>query len=272
VAARVSQEPPVPTVQELTDFAVHAVELAGVEILKYFRSSPLIHNKAHGGFDPVTAADRGAEEIIRREIQRVFPDHGICGEEGGRQTGSDAYTWYIDPIDGTRAFILGQLHWGTLLGCHDGEQALVGVMHQPYVAETYIGSPHGAQLRREGSLQGLRTHQRTQLDQAIICATDPGMLHDAQLDRAFRRLAQRCRAVRWGGDCYTPCLLAAGHIDLVVESGLKAWDIQPLLPIVRAAGGIVTDWSGGRADCSENVVFAANAALHAQAIAALSGD
>jgi myo-inositol-1(or 4)-monophosphatase len=260
-----------PSVQELTDFAVHAVTLAGVEILKYFRSAPAIHNKAPGGFDPVTAADRGAEDIIRREIGRVFPTHGICGEEGGSVTGTDAYTWYIDPIDGTRAFILGQLHWGALLGCAAEGQALIGVMHQPYVGETYIGSPHGAQLRRFGSAHDLHTHQRTQLDQAILCATDPTMFHDPELARAFQRLAQRCRAVRWGGDCYTPCLLAAGHIDLVVESGLKAWDIQPLLPIVTAAGGIVTDWSGGRADGSESAVFAANAALHAQAIAALSG-
>lgn len=261
-----------PALQELTAFAVHTVQLAGTAILEHFRHSPAIHNKAQAGFDPVTAADRGAEEIIRREIQRAFPDHGICGEEGGKLAGTSPYTWYIDPIDGTRAFILGQLHWGTLLGCHDGERALLGVMHQPYVGETYVGSSLGAQLRRAGTVHTLRTHQRTHLDQAILCATDPTQFEEPQLDRAFRRLAQRCRAVRWGGDCYTPCLLAAGHIDLVVESKLKPWDIQPLLPIVTAAGGIVTDWSGGPAGSSESVVFAANAALHAQAIAALNAD
>ena len=258
------------SVPELIDFAVHAVQLAGVEILKYFRSTPNVHNKAQIGFDPVTAADQSAEEIIRREIQRVFPDHSICGEEGGKASGKSAYTWYIDPIDGTRAFILGQLHWGTLLGCHDGERSLIGVMHQPYVAETFIGSPLGAQLRRGNSVQSLQTRSHSALDQAIVCATDPTMFHTPPLDRAFKRLAQRCLAVRWGGDCYTPCLLAAGQIDLVVESGLKPWDIQPLLPIVRAAGGIVTDWSGGPADESERVVFAATAELHAQAIAALA--
>jgi len=260
-----------PSIHELTDFAVHAVQLAGTEILEYFRSSPPVHNKAHTGFDPVTAADRAAEDIIRSEIQRVFPDHGICGEEGGQTSGSSRHTWYIDPIDGTRAFILGQLHWGTLLGCHDGERALLGVMHQPYVGEIYVGSSLGAQLRRGASVQGLRTSVRTQLDQAIVCATDPTMFVDAESNQAFQRLARRCRAVRWGGDCYTPCLLAAGHIDLVVESSLKAWDIVPLLPIVTAAGGVVTDWSGGPAEHSDRAVFAANAELHAQAIAALCG-
>jgi histidinol phosphatase-like enzyme (inositol monophosphatase family) len=258
------------SVLELTDFAVHAVQLAGVEILKYFRSTPSVYNKAQTGFDPVTAADRSAEEIIRSEIRRVFPDHSICGEEGGEVAGSSSYTWYIDPIDGTRAFILGQLHWGTLLGCHDGERSLIGVMHQPYVGETFIGSPLGAQLWRGNSVQTLQAHSRTQLDQAIVCATDPTMFYTPPLEQAFARLARRCRAVRWGGDCYTPCLLAAGHIDLVVESGLKSWDIQPLLPIITAAGGIATDWSGGPADQSERVVFAANTSLHAQAIAALA--
>jgi histidinol phosphatase-like enzyme (inositol monophosphatase family) len=261
-----------PSISDLTDFAVHAVQLAGAEILKYFRSAPVIHNKADAGrFDPVTIADRLGEELIRREIQRAFPEHGICGEEGGTSVGSSSYTWYIDPIDGTRAFILGQLHWGTLLGCNDGVRPLIGVMHQPYVGETFVGSPSGARLSRGGVVQQLRTHQRTQLEHAFLCATDPTMFADAQLQQAFANLAARCRAVRWGGDCYTPCLLAAGHADLVVEAGLKPWDIQPLIPIIEAAGGIVTDWSGGSAVHSDQALIAANASLHAQALAALRG-
>jgi histidinol phosphatase-like enzyme (inositol monophosphatase family) len=260
-----------PSVQELTDFAVHAVQLAGAAILEHFRSAPAVHNKAPAGFDPVTVADRAAEDIIRNEIRRVFPDHGICGEEAGKTPGTSVHTWYIDPIDGTRAFILGQLHWGTLLGCLDGERALVGVMHQPYVGEIYVGSALGAQLRHGSGIQALHTNAHTQLAQAVVCATDPTMFSDPQSHAAFQRLARRCRSVRWGGDCYTPCLLAAGHIDLVVEAGLKAWDIVPLLPIVTAAGGIATDWSGAPAEHSDRAVFAANRALHAQALAALAG-
>lgn len=259
-----------PSIQELTEFAVHAAQLAGVEILKYFRSDPAIHNKAGGGlFDPVTVADRAAEEVIRREISRVFPDHRICGEEGGNATGTSAYTWYIDPIDGTRAFILGHLHWGTLLGCNDGSRPLVGVMHQPYVGEMFVGSPLGAHLQRGGSALTLRAHQRSQLDQAFVCATDPSMFTAPRMQQAFQRLATRARAVRWGGDCYTYCLVAAGHADIVIENGLKAWDIQPLIPIITAAGGMVTDWSGGPAEHSDQVLVAANVSLHQAALTAL---
>jgi myo-inositol-1(or 4)-monophosphatase len=260
-----------PSIQELTEFAVHAVHLAGIEILKYFRCDPEVQNKASGrAFDPVTAADRAAEEVIRREIHRAFPEHGICGEEGGSQPAQGAHTWYIDPIDGTRAFILGQLHWGTLLGCSDGRRPLVGVMRQPYVDETFVGSPLGARLLRGGVVQTLRAHGRTQLEQACICATHPSMFDPAPLQQAFQRLSARARAVRWGGDCYTPCMVAAGHADLVVEAGLKPWDIQPLIPILQAAGAVVTDWSGGPAEHSDKVVIACNAQLHQQALAALN--
>jgi myo-inositol-1(or 4)-monophosphatase len=260
-----------PSILQLTEFAIHAVQLAGAEILKYFRCDPAIHNKADGGhFDPVTVADRVAEEVIRHEIERVFPGHAMCGEEGGGEAVRGSYTWYIDPIDGTRAFILGHLHWGTLLGCNDGSQPLVGVMHQPYVGETFIGSPLGAQLQRFGVTQPLRAHRRTQLDQACVCATDPSMFATASLQQAFQRVTLRARAVRWGGDCYTPCMVAAGHADLVIEAGLKPWDIQPLIPILQAAGAVVSDWSGGPADDSDKAVIAANPQLHRQVIEALN--
>jgi len=143
-------------------------------------------------------------------------------------------------------------------------------MHQPYVGETFIGSPLGAQLQRGGATQVLRAHQRSQLDQAFLCATDPSMFATESLQRAFQRLTARVRAVRWGGDCYTPCMIAAGHADLVVEAGLKPWDIQPLIPVLQAAGAVVSDWSGGPADYSDKVVIAANPQLHQQALAALN--
>src|ERR1044071_8686457 len=182
-----------PSVAELTDLAVHAVQLAGAEILKYFRSELAVDNKAAAGeFDPVTAADRAAETVIRRELARVFPDHQICGEEEGGAAGAPGKpTWYIDPIDGTRAFILGHLHWGTLLGYHDGSRPLVGVMHQPYVGETFIGSPLGAQLRRGNQIRQLHAHRRTQLDRAVVCATHPSMFEPDSLQRAFQRLSAK---------------------------------------------------------------------------------
>jgi histidinol phosphatase-like enzyme (inositol monophosphatase family) len=260
-----------PTLAEYVDFAIHAVHVAGDAILPYFRASPDIENKGLlGAFDPVTAGDRAGEDAIRREIKRAFPDHGMLGEERGEERGTSPYTWSIDPIDGTRAFILGQLHWGTLLALHDGTRPIVGVMRQPYVDETFVGSALGACLHRGDSQQPLRTHTRTALDRAIVCATDPTMFHTEAMRAAFDRVAAKARSVRWGGDCYTPCLVAGGHADIVIEATLKPWDVQPLVPIIEAAGGVITDWSGGPADRADRVVIAANAELHAAVLAALA--
>src|SRR5690606_12090345 len=260
-------------VQELIDFAVHLADLASAQILPRFRAPLGVDNKAGAGsFDPVTAADRDAEAAIRREIHRVYPDHGILGEEHGFEQGASRYTWVIDPIDGTRAFILGQLHWGTLIAVSDGERPIVGLMHQPYTGETFLGSELGAELRRGGQTRALSARGASRIEDAVLCATDPAMFVDPQERRAFGRVAAQARAVRYGGDCYTPCMVAAGCADLVIESGLGPWDVQPLTPIVQAAGGVITDWSGGRADRATRMVVAANRRLHATALELLKGD
>lgn len=258
---------------EWIEFAVHAAKLAGKSILPHFRASLQIDNKASsGGFDPVTQADREAEWVIRREIARAYPDHAIHGEEHGSKSGASSYAWYIDPIDGTRAFMLGHLHWGTLLALNDGRRPIVGVMHQPYTDETFVGSEHGTELRRGASVQRLRANLRARIGDAVLCATDPSMFREPARKAAFDRLAAQVRAVRFGGDCYTPCMLAAGCSDLVVEAGLKPWDVQALIPIVEGAGGVISDWRGASADASDNVVIAANPELHEQVVRALAWE
>jgi histidinol phosphatase-like enzyme (inositol monophosphatase family) len=258
-------------VRELVEFAIHLADLAGEQILPRFRVAIGTENKSmDGGYDPVTVADREAEAAIRREIRRVYPDHGILGEEHGLDAGSSSYTWVIDPIDGTRAFVLGQLHWGTLIALNDGTAPIVGIMRQPYTGETFIGSAAGAELRRGNETTRLRARQAARLADATVCATDPTMFAGAAHQQAFARLAPHARAVRFGGDCYTPCLVAAGCADLVVEAGLKPWDVQALIPIVQGAGGVITDWSGGPADRASEVIIAANRALHAEVVAALA--
>jgi histidinol phosphatase-like enzyme (inositol monophosphatase family) len=258
------------TSSEFIDFAIHLAEVAGAQILPHFRTDIGVENKdARGRFDPVTIADRDAEAAIRREIKRVYPQHSILGEEHGFEQGSSAYTWVIDPIDGTRSFILGQLHWGTLVALNDGTRPIVGVMRQPYTDETFVGSDAGTELRRGNSRLKLAARKSVQLRDAYVCATDPSMFETVAAKEAFDRVVARARALRYGGDCYTPCLVAAGCADLVVEMGLKPWDVQALVPIVEAAGGIITDWSGGRADKADNVVIAATRELHAEVIEAL---
>jgi len=261
-----------PDLAELLEFAVHLADLAGEQILPHFRTRLAVANKdMQGCFDPVTIADRDAEAAIRREIRRIYPEHGILGEEHGSQPGSLAWTWVIDPIDGTRSFVLGQLHWGTLIALNDGTRPVLGVMRQPYTGETFVGSAAGSELRRGRQVMPLAARRDSQLHEVVLCATDPIMFQEPLLRQAFERVAARARAVRFGGDCYTPCLVAAGCADLVVEAQLKPWDVQALVPIVEGAGGIITDWSGGPAWQADRVVIASNAVLHAQVLETLSG-
>jgi myo-inositol-1(or 4)-monophosphatase len=257
---------------EFIEFAVETAQGAGRIILEHFRASTEVINKAGlGKFDPVTAADRGAEDFIRAQIRARFPEHGIVGEERGSERGDREFTWYVDPIDGTRAFVLGQLHWGTLLGLTERGVPRVGVMHQPYVGETYVGSQLGAQLRGRGSRHKLTTRSASRLRDVVVCATDPTMFPNDDDRAAFDRVARLSRGVRYGGDCYTPCLVAAGHADLVIEGNLKHWDIFPLVPILEAAGAIVTDWAGAAPGKSDKVVIAANRELHHEVLKAMHG-
>jgi histidinol-phosphatase len=258
-------------IAEYTVFACHLADLAGRIILPYFRVRLDVENKTVGsGFDPVTLADRAAERAIRDEIQRVHPGHGILGEEHGFAAGTDGLTWIIDPIDGTRAFIIGQLHWGVLIALNDGARPVVGVMHQPYTGETFVGSRLGAELRRRRSSNSIQVRECPRLEDAIVSATDPAMFTGPGERDAFRAVASRARMRRYGGDCYSYCMLAAGFIDLVIESGLKPYDIQPLIPIIEAAGGIVTSWSGGPPYDGGQVIAAGDRELHKIALAILA--
>jgi myo-inositol-1(or 4)-monophosphatase len=258
-------------VREFVEFAVHLADLAAEQILPRFRTPVGTENKSKSGdFDPVTVADREAEAAIRREIRRVYPDHGILGEEHGFDAGTSAYTWILDPIDGTRSFVLGQLHWGTLIALNDGTAPIVGLMRQPYTGETFIGSAAGSELRYRSHTTQLKARAASRLADVTVCATDPTMFAGAAHQQAFARLAPQARSVRFGGDCYTPCLVAAGWADLVVEAGLKPWDVQALIPIVQGAGGVITDWTGGPAERASEVIIAANRDLHSEVVAALA--
>jgi myo-inositol-1(or 4)-monophosphatase len=257
--------------QECVEFACAITAMAGAAILPHFRSQIAAQDKGGAlGYDPVTVADEAAEAVIRAEIRRVFPDDGILGEECGIEAGRSGRTWIIDPIDGTKAFVMGQLHWGTLLALNDGSGPVVGVMHQPFVGETFAGSRLGSELRRSSSRQILRCRPCARIEDAVVCTTQPDYLIGPGERQAFDELARCARMARYGGDCYLFALLAAGLIDIVIESGLKPYDIQPVMPIVEAAGGIVTTWSGGTADGGGQVVASGDERLHRAAVDVLS--
>src|SRR4029077_1830118 len=181
----------------------------------------------------------------------------------GRRAGASRYTWVVDPIDGTRSFILGQMHWATLIALHDGERIVVGVAHQPYVGESFAAAAGGlAEWRRGNDRRTLATRRCASVTEAVVACTDPQMFETAADRAAFDRVASAARLTRWGGDCYAYCLLAMGFIDVVIESSLEAYDVQALIPIVEAAGGKLSSWVGGPCDEGGAVLACGDPALH----------
>lgn len=250
-------------------------DLARAEIRPHFRQNVTAENKGSpgaGGFDPVTVADRAAEEAIRAHIRACYPSHGILGEEYGHEPGSSGITWVIDPIDGTRSFVIGAPVWGTLIAINDGHRPVLGLMDQGFTRERFLGCPSGSFymgpdiVPSTDNLPSLTTSAVRDLAAARLAATDPRMFKTRTERAAFDELESRVRLSRYGLDCYAYCLLAAGHIDLVVEASLKPYDIQALIPIVEGAGGVITSWSGGSAQQGGQVIAAATADLHEAAL------
>ena len=239
-----------PRTDEFLEFAHRVALAAGDAILPHFRVALDVEDKGGArGYDPVTVADHAAEAVIRAEIARVYADHGIRGEEHGWQKGASGYTWVIDPIDGTRSFILGQMHWATLIALNDGDAGRRR-RRTPAVRRRIVrrdGRRRRAVAARRRA-RTLRTRRCATLGDAVVACTDPKMFRTAAERAAFDRVADRARLTRWGGDCYAYCLLAMGLIDVVIESSLQAYDVQALIPIVEAAGGAITTWDGSRCD------------------------
>ncbi len=246
------------------EFAYRTALVAGGAILPHFRAEIEVEDKGSPvGYDPVTVADRSAETVIRQAITDAYPEHGIHGEEQGFRPGTVDYTWVIDPIDGTKSFILGQLHWATLIALHDGRRVVAGVAHQPYVGESFVAAVGGpAEWRRGDERRRLRTRACPALSEAVLACTHPNMFRTPATAVAFQRVSAQARLTRYGGDCYAYCLLAMGLIDLVIESSLQPYDVQALIPIIECAGGVVTDWSGGACDQGGDVVACGDADLH----------
>jgi myo-inositol-1(or 4)-monophosphatase len=260
--------------ESLIAFACELADRSGKVILPHFRAGEGVDNKAGAGdYDPVTAADRDAEAAIRARIKEVYPEHGILGEEHGYERGTGEHTWVLDPIDGTRAFIAGLPLWGTLIALRD-KRPIVGVMDQPFTGERFIGSARGSELVRRTARGDERTTLRsrkcTRVEDALVMCTSPHMLNREE-HAAFEGVRARARLVRYGGDCYAYAMVALGTVDAVIEAGLKPYDIQALVPIIEAAGGIVTTWSGGVPDEGGQILAVGDRALHTQLLGMLAG-
>lgn len=257
--------------QQCLDFAIEVAVQSGQIAMKHFRRPLCIDNKAsEGEFDPVTDADREIESFIRERISEAYPGHGIIGEEHGEKVGSENCTWLVDPIDGTSGYVIGSPMWGTLLGLLDEDKCAFGLMHQPLVRETYIGSADGAYIIGRGGTQKIQTSETQDIASAALCCTHRSMFNTTQERLAYDRVADACKLSRLGTDCWGYALLAHGFVDIVIENGLKAYDAVPLIPIVEAAGGLMTDWNGNEAVAGGRVVASANAILHKKVLELIS--
>ncbi|HXL67641.1 MAG TPA: histidinol-phosphatase [Xanthobacteraceae bacterium] len=256
------------------DFAAFVEELArvaGDAIRPYFRTALGVEDKSRGAaFDPVTAADRAAEQAMRALIGSTFPDHGIIGEEFGDDRPDAPFVWVLDPIDGTKSFIAGMPAWGTLIGLLKDGAPVYGMMHQPFIGEQFFGDGQGTRYRGPAGDRRMATRACASIADAVLFTTSPMLMRDDERAR-YAEVEKRARLARYGGDCYAYCMVAAGYVDLVIEAGLKAHDIVPLIPIIEGAGGMVTDWNGGSALKGGRIIAAGDKRVHAQALKLLAG-
>lgn len=252
---------------ELVDFATHLARLARGETLWRFAAGVETSDKGERAFDPVTEADREAERVMREAIERRFPDHGISGEEFGDTPGASRWSWSLDPVDGTRSFICGLPTWVTLIALLDEDQPVLGVIDAPCLDQLHVG--HGAKASLGSSR--LSTSGITSLAEARLSTTDPYLFEGREAE-GFAAVRRAARVTRYGHDGYAYARLAAGQLDLIVESQLKPHDYNALIPLVRAAGGQIGDWRGGTDFAPGGVVAAASPALYSEAVALLRSE
>jgi len=244
------------TAVDFAAFVERLAQVSGEVILPFFRSAIGAEDKSRGGpFDPVTEADRAAEAAMRRLIGQTFPAHGIIGEEYGSDRPDAEYVWVLDPIDGTKSFISGMPTWGTLIGLMHRGRPVYGMMAQPFTRERFYGDGKRSRLRTLAATRGdlppsdwatrsLHTRPCPTLSEASLFTTSPMLIRDESDREAYRRVESKVRLPRYGGDCYSYCALAAGFVDLVIETNLKPHDVVALAPIIEGAGGVLATWDG----------------------------
>lgn len=245
-------------------FMIELAEQSGDFVRPLFGSPGLVVETKRDQ-SPVTAADRGAEELMRARITKKFPSHGIIGEEFGSERTDAEFVWVLDPIDGTKSFITGVPLWGTLIALLHGGQPVLGAIHQPILKQLMLGD--GATTTLNG--RTVRCRAIARIEDATLLTSDPLNPAKYQDGAAYEALARRAKLVRTWGDCYGYLLVASGQADAMLDPIMNPWDIAALVPVIRGAGGVISDWRGGGAYPAESTIASATPALHAQIIAAL---
>jgi len=225
-----------------------AADLAAKLTLDAFKNSPVAENKSDGSiFDPVTETDRGAEQIIRDYLKTNFADDGIVGEEFADTVGNNEWSWCIDPIDGTRAFVAGVPVWSTLIGIFHNGEPIIGLIDHPALGERYLGANGKAWKQTGRGIEPLKTRPCARINDAILSCTEPLAMFSQGQRASYEMIRRTARFSRLGLDAYSYALTASGRIDLVIEAQLKPYDIAALIPVIEGAGGKITDWHGGPA-------------------------
>ncbi len=256
--------------RSLLPIALKLADAARVAINPIFRTAAASNpdNKLKTGFDPVTEADRASERAMRAIIEEMRPDDGIEGEEFGVKPSASGLVWYLDPIDGTRAFVAGLPSWCVLIGLALEGRPILGVIDQPWLDERYVGLGAESWLDCRGARTKLRVRDCPSLTNAVLSTTDPFILTPPERG-AFEHIRQTARLTRYGLDAYAYARLAAGTIDMVAETGLKSHDVAALFPVIEGAGGVVTDWRGHPARLGGQIVAAANRRILDEALVSL---
>ena len=242
-------------------------DMAGGAIKRYFRAHAASECKADAS--PVTVADKEAETLMREMLAVTYPKHAVLGEEHGEKKTDSEYMWVLDPIDGTKNFMTGQPAFGTLIALLHNKEPVIGIINQPITEERWLGVK-GMKTTMNGGV--IKVRPCVDIAQALMSTTSP-YLFAGDKRAAFERVREKVKFCVFGSDCYAYAMLASGHLDLVVESGLKAHDIMALLPILHGAGAIVTDWQGNSITLQEgevDVVAASSAVIHEQVLKLLA--
>jgi inositol-phosphate phosphatase / L-galactose 1-phosphate phosphatase / histidinol-phosphatase len=253
---------------DLERFAALAFSLADITrgvSMRYFRSDFVTETKPD--LTPVTIADRECERLMREQIQREFPDHGIIGEEHGSERPDASHVWILDPIDGTKAFVSGRPLFGALIAlCRDGKPVL-GIIDCPAIDDRWIGIEGRPTTHND---MPCHTRRCGRLEDAMMYSTSPYMF-DGQDGDAYDRLRRRVKYPLFGGDCHNYGLVASGWIDLVVEANLAVHDWAALVPIAEGAGGRISDWSGKALtfESDGRVVMSGDDRMHTEALKTL---
>jgi myo-inositol-1(or 4)-monophosphatase len=250
--------------QEFESFAVELAQAAG-RIIRPLFGDPKLRVDTKSDATPVTAADRDAEIRIREMIRTRYPDHGIRGEEFGIENSDAEYTWIIDPIDGTKSFITGCPLFGTLIALVHQRQPIVGLIHQPIIEQSCLGNGKITTLNGKP----VRVREAGTLAAATLLQTDFVNVGKYQDRSGYDRLVSEVALARTWGDCYGYLLVASGFADIMLDPTLKDWDILALIPVIRGAGGIITDWQGNDPVTGTSIV-AASPGLHARVIRILN--